>query len=195
MPAMDRIGSVAVFCASSHPVDGAISDKARELGHELAARGISLVYGGGARGIMGTLAQACHEDGGEVVGVLPEIFDIPQVKLRKVHTRLVVVPTMHERKQTMYSMADGFIILPGGIGTMDEFFEVFTWRQIGLHDKNIALCNVAGFFDPLLSLLDSMVAQGLMTQAVRDSLIVSDDIDVILARLAGDRAVLPEKID
>ena len=192
---MDRIGSVAVFCASSHPANSIISDRAAELGRRLAERHITLVYGGGSRGIMGTLAQACHENAGEVVGVLPKMFDIPQVRLRDVHTRLVVVPDMHERKETMYSMADGFIILPGGIGTMDEFFEIFTWRQIGLHDKNIALFNIEGFFDPLLVFLESIVAQGLMTRDVLDSLIVSDDIDVILARLAGDRTVLPEKID
>lgn len=192
---MDRIGSVAVFCASSHPVNSIISDRAAELGRRLAERHITLVYGGGSRGIMGTLAQACHENAGEVVGVLPKMFDIPQVRLRDVHTRLVVVPDMHERKETMYSMADGFIILPGGIGTMDEFFEIFTWRQIGLHDKNIALFNIEGFFDPLLVFLESIVAQGLMTRDVLDSLIVSDDIDVMLSRLEGDRTVLPEKID
>lgn len=192
---MDRIGSVAVFCASSHPANSIISDRAAELGRRLAERHITLVYGGGSRGIMGTLAQACHENAGEVVGVLPKMFDIPQVRLRDVHTRLVVVPDMHERKETMYSMADGFIILPGGIGTMDEFFEIFTWRQIGLHDKNIALFNIEGFFDPLLVFLESIVAQGLMTRDVLDSLIVSDDIDVMLSRLKGDRTVLPEKID
>ncbi len=192
---MDRIGSVAVFCASSHPANSIISDRAAELGRRLAERRITLVYGGGSRGIMGTLAQACHENAGEVVGVLPKMFDIPQVRLRDVHTRLVVVPDMHERKETMYSMADGFIILPGGIGTMDEFFEIFTWRQIGLHDKNIALFNIEGFFDPLLVFLESIVAQGLMTRDVLDSLIVSDDIDVMLSRLDGDRTVLPEKID
>lgn len=192
---MDRIGSVAVFCASSHPANSIISDRAAELGRRLAERHITLVYGGGSRGIMGTLAQACHENAGEVVGVLPKMFDIPQVRLRDVHTRLVVVPDMHERKETMYSMADGFIILPGGIGTMDEFFEIFTWRQIGLHDKNIALFNIEGFFDPLLAFLESIVAQGLMTRDVLDSLIVSDDIDVMLSRLEGDRTVLPEKID
>lgn len=192
---MDRIGSVAVFCASSHPANSIISDRAAELGRRLAERHITLVYGGGSRGIMGTLAQACHENAGEVVGVLPKMFDIPQVRLRDVHTRLVVVPDMHERKETMYSMADGFIILPGGIGTMDEFFEIFTWRQIGLHDKNIALFNIEGFFDSLLVFLESIVAQGLMTRDVLDSLIVSDDIDVMLSRLDGDRTVLPEKID
>lgn len=192
---MDRIGSVAVFCASSHPANSIISDRAAELGRRLAERHITLVYGGGSRGIMGTLAQACHENAGEVVGVLPKMFDIPQVRLRDVHTRLVVVPDMHERKEMMYSMADGFIILPGGIGTMDEFFEIFTWRQIGLHDKNIALFNIEGFFDPLLVFLESIVAQGLMTRDVLDSLIVSDDIDVMLSRLEGDRTVLPEKID
>lgn len=192
---MDRIGSVAVFCASSHPANSIISDRAAELGRRLAERHITLVYGGGSRGIMGTLAQACHENAGEVVGVLPKMFDIPQVRLRDVHTRLVVVPDMHERKETMYSMADGFIILPGGIGTMDEFFEIFTWRQIGLHDKNIALFNIEGFFDPLLVFLESIVAQDLMTREVLDSLIVSDDIDVMLSRLEGDRTVLPEKID
>ena len=192
---MDRIGSVAVFCASSHPANSIISDRAAELGRRLAERHITLVYGGGSRGIMGTLAQACHENAGEVVGVLPKMFDIPQVRLRDVHTRLVVVPDMHERKETMYSMADGFIILPGGIGTMDEFFEIFTWRQIGLHDKNIALFNIGGFFDSLLVFLESIVAQGLMTRNVLDSLIVSDDIDVMLSRLEGDRTILPEKID
>ena len=191
---MDRIGSVAVFCASSHPANSIISDRAAELGRRLAERRITLVYGGGSRGIMGTLAQACHENAGEVVGVLPKMFDIPQVRLRDVHTRLVVVPDMHERKETMYSMADGFIILPGGIGTMDEFFEIFTWRQLGYHEKNIALMNTTGYYDDLLRFLEHTVSEGFMARSVLDELVVINDVKESLALLERDARELPSKL-
>ena len=117
---MKQLGSVAVFCASSMPVDEAFIPQAQELGRTLAARGITLVYGGGSRGIMGALAEACHDAGGTVLGVLPEIFNTAKVLKKDVHSQLIITRDMHERKALMYEKADAFIILPGGIGTMAE---------------------------------------------------------------------------
>lgn len=192
---MKQLGSVAVFCASSMPVDEAFIPQAQELGRTLAARGITLVYGGGSRGIMGALAEACHDAGGTVLGVLPEIFNTAKVLKKDVHSQLIITRDMHERKALMYEKADAFIILPGGIGTMDEFFEAYTWRQIGYHAKNIGLLDINGFFDKLLSFLDHMVDEGLLSQEARSSLIVEDDIDRLLERLALEEVALPGKVD
>lgn len=191
---MSKPESVAVFCASSQPQQDSWADRARSFGVRLAQEGISLVYGGGARGLMGQVAQGCHEAGGRVTGVLPTIFDRPDVRLKVVHSELEIVPGMHERKARMYELADAFVVLPGGIGTFEEFFEVYTWRQIGLHRKNIVLWNMDGFYTPLLSFLDSVVEAGLMGHEVRDSLLVADDEDDVIRLLGQEVAELPDKL-
>ena len=192
---MEKINSVCVFTGSSFGNSEKYRSDAVALARLFAENSITLVYGGGNKGIMGVLAKELKRLGGHVIGVLPKAMDIPSVRTEDVESELIIVQDMHERKKKMYSLSDAFIALPGGIGTLEEFSEIFTWRQIGLHDKNIALFNIEGFFDPLLVFLESIVAQGLMTRDVLDSLIVSDDIDVMLSRLDGDRTVLPEKID
>mgnify|MGYP006274982705 CR=1 FL=1 len=152
---MTDIRSLCVFCGSSPGVDGAFVAAAEELGRLLALRGIRLVYGGGRIGLMGAIADAAVAAGGEVVGVIPRSLldkEVGHQGLSELH----VVASMHERKALMADRADGFIALPGGIGTLEELFEVWTWGQLGLHRKPFGLLNVAGFFDPLLAFLDQL---------------------------------------
>ena len=191
---MSKINSAAVFCGSSFPNDPVYIQKANELGRALASSGIRLVYGGGYRGLMGTIAESVRNSGGKVTGVLPEFFDDPRVRMKNVEDELIITPGMHERKQTIYDNADAFIIFPGGIGTMDEFFEIFTWKQIGLHKKNIALYNVSGFFDTLLDFLHECTGKGFMREEVMSSLIISDDSEELIKLLETKETVLPSKI-
>jgi uncharacterized protein (TIGR00730 family) len=159
--------TVCVFCGSSTPPDPRYRDAARALGTLLAERGIGLVYGGGSLGLMGELADAALASGGQVTGVIPvglfsrEIGHTGLSELRK-------VGSMHERKQLMYDLSDAFIAMPGGLGTLEELAEVATWSQLGLHSKPIALLDVDAFWEPLVTLLDRMVAVGLLKQANRD---------------------------
>ena len=176
--------SVCVFCGSSPGVDVALTDMARDFGARLARRGLALVYGGARRGLMGALADAALEDGGRVTGVIPRGLWTREIG----HTglsELLVVDSMHERKALMAERADAFVALPGGIGTMEELFEAWTWAVLGIHDKPIALLNAGGFFDPLLAMLDQMTAQGFLRDAHRRLLVVDDDPERLLDRLAS----------
>lgn len=158
---MTEPSAVCVFCGSSTPPDGDFGDAAQELGRTLAERGIELVYGGGQVGLMGEIADACLAAGGRVTGVIPTgLFsrEVGHTGLTELHE----VGSMHERKQLMYDLADGFIALPGGLGTLEELAECATWSQLGLHRKPIVLLDVAGFWDPLVALLDRMVGVGLL---------------------------------
>lgn len=151
--------SVCVYCGSSDKVLPVYLHSAKELGHLLAKHEISLVYGGGKTGVMGAVANGVLEAGGQVIGVIPEIFNLPHL----VHlglTKLEVVPDMHQRKARMAALADGFIALPGGFGTLEELFEALTWAQIGLHHKPIGLLNVDGYFDSLFSMIDHIFSEG-----------------------------------
>jgi uncharacterized protein (TIGR00730 family) len=159
----------AVFCGSSIGSPDHFAAAAADFGRGLARAGVGIVYGGASVGLMGALADAALAEGGEVIGVIPGgLFtaEVPHPGL----TRLDVVSSMHERKAVMASLADGFAALPGGLGTMDELFEVLTWRQIGLHAKPVALVDVGGFWDPLVSLLDVLTAAGFVSATTRDSL-------------------------
>ena len=191
---MSKIKSAAVFCASSKPHDAIYSQAASELGKRLARENISLVYGGGARGIMADAAEACYKAGGHVIGVLPEVFNRPEVRLKEIQSELYIVETMHERKEKMYSLSDAFIVLPGGIGTLEEFFEIFTWKQIGFHRKNVALYNVNGFYTPLVSFMEKIVKEGLMSSEVLNSLIVASSLDELIGKITQDEITLPGKI-
>lgn len=173
------IKSIAVFCGSSPGHDPIYMETARELGQRLAHEQITLVYGGAQVGCMGAVADACLAANGKVVGVIPE-------KLKKVEiahtglTQLYVVKTMHERKAKMADLADGFVALPGGAGTLEEWFEVFTWAQLGYHHKPCGLLNVNGYFDPLIALLDHIVQQGFMKQAYREMIIIESTVDQLI---------------
>lgn len=191
---MTKPSSAAVFCASSVPSDEAFIESARQLGTLLAHSGITMVYGGGTRGLMGQAAAACHKAGGRVTGVLPEVFDRPEVRKGELFTELHIVGSMHERKAKMYELADAFIILPGGIGTLDEFFEIYTWKQIGFHTKNIILLNIKDFFTPLLDWLDGLIEKGFLSREVRESLIVCSSCTQVLAALEQEEKKLPDKV-
>lgn len=163
---MVALRSVCVFCGSSTPADDRYREAARALGSWLAKEGIELVYGGGRVGLMGELADSCLAEGGRVVGVIPVGLFTREVGHPGV-TVLHEVGSMHERKQLMYDSADAFVALPGGLGTLEEFAEVATWSQLGLHRKPIVLLDVESFWDPLVALLDRMVATGLLKPAHR----------------------------
>lgn len=149
---------VCVFCGSSRGARDAYTEAARELGGLLAARGIGLVYGGGNVGLMGELADATLASGGEVIGVIPEALVARELAHGGV-TELRVVASMHERKALMADLSDAFIALPGGFGTFEEFCEVLTWTQLGIHTKACGLLNVDGYYDPLLALFDAGVRE------------------------------------
>ena len=175
---------VCVFCGSSSGVSEVYRDSALALGRQLAASGLTLVYGGGNVGLMGTLADACLSSGGKVIGVIPEHLVSRELAHHGV-SKLIRVQSMHERKRRMVDLSDSFLTMPGGIGTMDEFFEVFTWQQLGLHQKPIGILNVEGFFDQLLQLLDRMTATGFLKSKNRDQLHVGDDPAKLLEVLAA----------
>lgn len=177
---------VCVFCGSSPGARPDYLDAARALGTELAARGVGLVYGGADVGLMGTLADACRASGGEVTGVIPASL----VEAEVAHTRLDdlrVVGSMHERKALMSDLSDGFIALPGGFGTIEEFCEVLTWSQLGLHQppKPCALLDVAGFFTPLVALFDAAVAEGFVRAVHRALVLVESAPSAVLDALAA----------
>lgn len=186
--------TVTVFCGSTLGNKAIYKEKTIQLASRIAERGISLVYGGGNRGLMGVLAHSVRENGGYVTGVLPKAMNIPSVTNGSSANETIITENMHERKQTMYDKADGFIALPGGIGTFEELCEIYTWRQLGYTKANIALFNVDGYFDSFLSLLDNAVKEGFVNEAVRNVLIVSDDPDVLLDHLKLDHRELPSKL-
>ena len=166
---------LAVYCGSSMGTDPAFADTARALGIEMAARGIGLVYGGGRLGLMGVVADAVMDNGGEAYGVIPQAL----IDLEVAHTGLTelhIVDSMHTRKAMMTDLTDAFVAIPGGIGTLDELFEAWSWNALGYHAKPFGLLNVHGFWDELISFLDHVVASGFVSPARRAQLLVSDNI-------------------
>jgi uncharacterized protein (TIGR00730 family) len=175
---------LCVFCGSSPGHDPAYRASAAQLGRILAERGIGLVYGGGRVGLMGVLADAALAAGGEVIGVIPQALldrEIGHLGL----TQLRVVDSMHARKALMGELAEGFIALPGGIGTLEELFEVWTWAQLGLHRKPCGLLDVDGFFAPLVDFLDRLVEAGFIHPTYRAMLAVASTPEELLARFAA----------
>jgi uncharacterized protein (TIGR00730 family) len=184
---MQRIQSLCVYCGSAGAVDQRYRDAAVELGTALAAHGIKLVYGGGQRGLMGLLADAALAAGGRVMGIIPEAMRAAE-GAHEGATELVVVDTMHERKRLMAEQADAFAILPGGVGTLDETFEILSWRQLRLHDKAIFLVDVAGYWRPLRALLDHIVAAGFAAAIVPDRMRVVAGVPALMTALAQEQA-------
>jgi uncharacterized protein (TIGR00730 family) len=176
------MNSICVFCGSSAGRDPAFAAAARAFGALLAHQRITLVYGGGHVGLMGVLADAVLEAGGRVVGVIPRALWDREVGHRAL-TELHVVETMHERKALMASLADAFVALPGGLGTLEEIFEVWTWGQLGIHAKPCGFLDVAGYYAPLLAFLDQAVARGLVRPQHRAMAIVDEDGATLLRRL------------
>ena len=183
-PAAAEMKRVCVYCGSSLGADPMYREVAENLGALLAARGIGLVYGGGNVGLMGIIADAALRAGGEVIGVIPTALMDKELGHTGV-TKLHVVTSMHERKQLMADLSDGFIALPGGIGTLEELFEALTWLQLGFHDKPVALLNVAGFYDHLLTFLRHVTSEKFMRDAHLESLLVESDVDALLARMTA----------
>jgi uncharacterized protein (TIGR00730 family) len=175
-------GRICVFCGSSPGHDPSYVRIAREAAVAIVRAGYDVVYGGGRIGLMGAVADAALEAGGEVVGVIPEALSTAEIAHDGV-TRLYVVGSMHERKALMAESSDAFVALPGGYGTMDEFCEILTWRQLGIHDKPIGLLNAGGFYDSLLALFDSMVEMGFVSHAHRRLFVDATGIDELLDRL------------
>jgi uncharacterized protein (TIGR00730 family) len=173
--------SVCVFCGSSAGRSGVYAKAARAVGRAVAVDGLRLIYGGAMVGLMGELADAALAAGGEVVGVIPVALverEIAHAGLTEIHH----VKSMHERKAMMADLADAFLALPGGVGTLEELFEIWTWAQLGHHRKPVGLLNVEGYFDPLLAFLDQQCREGFMRREHRDMLVVDDDPQRVLAR-------------
>jgi uncharacterized protein (TIGR00730 family) len=185
---MRQIRSLCVYCGSASQVDPRYRDAAVRLGEVLAGRSITLVYGGGRVGLMGLMADACLQAGGQVVGIIPEFLRSREVGHGAV-TELVVVDGMHVRKQTMFDRSDGFVILPGGLGTLDETFEVLTWKQLRLHDKPIVVADIAGYWQPFGALIDHVIGAGFAGPAMRKLFTVVDDVDQIVP--AAEAAAAP----
>ena len=178
------MNSICVFCGSSPGNDPAYAEAAQRLGRILAESDTTLVYGGGHVGLMGVVADAALGAGGEVIGVMPRSLvdrEIGHTGLTKLH----VVRSMHERKALMSELSDGFIALPGGNGTLEEFFEVLTWAQLGEHGKPCGLLNVAGYYDPLLKVFDQMVEKNFLGGAHRELVLVAEDPSSLLQRFEG----------
>jgi uncharacterized protein (TIGR00730 family) len=175
---------VCVFCGSSSGGDGAYTEAVVELARAIAERGIGLVYGAGRVGLMGALADAALEAGGEVIGVIPRAL-VDREVAHQALTELHVVDSMHERKALMADLADAFVAAPGGLGTLEELFEVLTWSQLGLHDKPCGLLDVRGYYDALDAFLDHAVAEGFLRPDSRRMLLAGRDPGEILDRLAA----------
>jgi len=183
---MKSIRSLCVFCGSRVGADPAYAAGAERLGRGLAERGVRLIYGGGSIGLMGVVMQSVLDHGGEVTGVIPEFLMRREVG-NPALTELVVVDSMHERKQRMFELADAFAVLPGGLGTLDEAIEIITWQQLRLHAKPIGLLSVGGYWQVYEALIDRIVDQGFADAGIRDLFIVEEDVESLLGALA-DRA-------
>lgn len=175
---------LAVYCGSATPADPTFIEAARHVGRTLAARGIGVVYGGGRLGLMGAVADAALEAGGEVIGVIPDALVGAEVAHRGC-TQLHVVQTMHQRKQLFTDLSDGFVTLPGGVGTMDELWEAISWSQLGYHQKPVGLLNVGGFYDQLIGFNRQMVAAGFIRAQHAGILLHADSIDALLDTMAA----------
>lgn len=177
-----KVNSLAVFCGSSTGKNSMYVDYAKKFGEKLASSNRTLVYGGAQVGCMGALADSALHHGGEVIGVIPK--KLIDVEIAHNHlTQLYVVETMHERKAKMAELANGFIALPGGAGTLEEWFEVFTWAQLGYHQKPCGLLNINGFFDPLISMLNYIIDEGFMNPKYNDLIIIDSDINNLLEKM------------
>lgn len=183
---------ICVFCGSSPGARDEYVDTARALGTALATQGLGLVYGGGRVGLMAVVADAALEHGGEVIGVIPQALADKEVAHQGL-TELHVTTSMHERKALMADRSDGFVALPGGLGTLEELFEVLTWAQLGFHDKPCGLLNAGGYFDPLIQFLDHVVAERFLKPEHRAMLLVADTPGDMLAALAAYRATPSDK--
>jgi hypothetical protein len=185
--------SICVYCGSRPGSEPAFADSARQVGLWIAQNKGQLVYGGGHNGLMGTMADACLQAGGRVIGVIPKAL----VEKEWAHTgcsELHVVENMHERKRLMAEHADAFLAMPGGIGTFEEFFEVWTWRQLGYHDKPVGLLNIKGYYDNLLAFLSTAVQQGFMNAGQMQLISSGTNTESLLKSLVTEAGLAPGKL-
>lgn len=188
---MRELQSVCLFCGASAGTEPIYVERAGEMGKVLAERNLRLVYGGGSIGLMGALAQAVSTSGGDILSVIPRSLVVKEITGES-FGELVLCDTMLERKEIMADSSDAFITMPGGYGTLDELFEMLTWTQLGIHSKPIGLLNINGYFDPLIAMIDSMVASGFVRETHRALLISDDDPRSLLDRLVQQE--LPQSI-
>jgi len=181
---------LAVYCGSASPTDARYVALARDVGAELAGRGIGVVYGGGRLGLMGAVAAGALGAGGEVIGVIPRALAEAEVANPDC-TSLTVVETMHQRKQAFTDLADGFLTLPGGVGTMDELWEAVSWAQLGYHSKPVGLLNAFGFYDHLLAFQRHMIEVGFIRPVHGGIILAEHSLDVLLARMAAHEPPRP----
>lgn len=181
------MNSITVFCGSSFGSDDVYKEQAALLGRTLAKQNIQLIYGGANVGLMGAVANGALNEGGKVVGVLPHFLQSKEIAHNQL-TELILVETMHERKTRMNDLCDGVIVLPGGYGTLEEFFEMITWAQLGLHKKPIGILNIDGFYDDLIKLVQTMVDKGFLKQINREMLLISNTIDELLEMMRNYQA-------
>jgi uncharacterized protein (TIGR00730 family) len=184
--------SIAIYCGSSKGNDSSFASSAYEVGQHLAKGKIRIIYGGAQVGVMGAVASGALDAGGEVIGILPHFLRRKEIAHEGV-TQIIATETMHERKKLMEEMADGFIVLSGGFGTLDEMFEILTWGQLGLHSKPVGLLNVNGYYDHLIAMLDHMVISGILSSANRQMLIVDQDIASLLVAMKKYKPLSSEK--
>lgn len=178
---------IVVFCGSSSGYEEIYKTQASLLGKALAKRNIELIYGGANIGLMGAVADAVLKAGGKVIGVLPNFLREKEIAHNGL-TQLILVDSMHERKLKMSELCDGIIALPGGYGTLEEFFEMLTWAQLGLHQKPVAILNVDGFYDSLSILIQTMVEKGFLKKINKEMLLINDDIDLLLEQMQTYKA-------
>ncbi|EJL70358.1 LOG family protein [Chryseobacterium populi] len=179
--------SITVFCGSSFGSDDIYREQAFLLGQTLAKQNIQLIYGGADVGLMGTIADGALSEKGKVIGVLPHFLQSKEIAHKQL-TELILVETMHERKTKMNDLCDGVIVLPGGYGTLEEFFEMITWAQLGLHKKPVAIFNINGFYDDLIKMVQTMVDKGFLKQINRDMLLIGDTTDELLEKMRNYQA-------
>ena len=173
---------ITVFCGSSFGTDEVFKEKAYLLGKSLAKRNIEIVYGGANVGLMGAVADGALSANGKVIGILPEFLQGKEIAHKNL-TELIITETMHERKIKMDELSDGVIALPGGYGTLEKFFEMLTWAQLGLHKKPIAILNINGFYDALETLIQTMVDKGFLKEVNQKMLLISENIDDLLSKM------------
>ncbi len=184
---MTLIRSICVYCGSAAGNDPLFTESARDFGARMAASGVGLVYGGGNVGLMGTVAKAVLDGGGDVTGIIPEFLKKKERVLGDVHN-LIVTEDMHQRKQLMFEKADAFVALPGGVGTLEELIEMLTWAQLGRHQKPVLIANIAGFWKPLLVLLAHMRESGFIRTGFEVHTLVAEKIADILPMLEAAAA-------
>ncbi len=185
--------SIAVFCGSREGYNEVYMETAYALGAILAEKKIDVVYGGGRIGLMGAVAEGALQAGGKVTGVIPTFMQTKEIAHEGV-TNLILTETMHERKVKMYELCEGVIVLPGGLGTMDEMFEMLTWGQLGLHQKPVGMINVNGFYDSLKVLVNNMVQEGFLNEYTAQMLQVSESVDELLQLMRNYEAPSAEKL-